>query len=195
MTQVKPRFKNLEEYLAYDNGTDTRYEVVNGVLVEMPTENPLNIKIALFLMFQYAKLIPYEQITFKNQIAVDSQSVTAREPDLVIHSDESLRIVDQQKQALLPIDTPLPLLVIEIVSPGDEHSENYQRDCIEKPQEYAKRGIPEFWRIDPGREVVSVLTLSGEVYRVKDFRGDESIESPTFRALNMTAQQILTAGN
>lgn len=29
----------FEEFLAYDDGTDTRYELVNGVLVEMPTES------------------------------------------------------------------------------------------------------------------------------------------------------------
>jgi Uma2 family endonuclease len=28
----------LEEYFAYDNGTDRRYELQNGELVEMPPE-------------------------------------------------------------------------------------------------------------------------------------------------------------
>ena len=32
----------LEEYLAYDNGTDTRYELVDGELVEMPPETDRN---------------------------------------------------------------------------------------------------------------------------------------------------------
>jgi len=29
-----------DEYLAYDDGTDTRYELVAGELVEMPPESP-----------------------------------------------------------------------------------------------------------------------------------------------------------
>jgi len=33
MTQAKPRFRTIEEYLDYDDGTDTRYELVDGQLV------------------------------------------------------------------------------------------------------------------------------------------------------------------
>ena len=36
MTQAKPRFRTIKDYLDYDDGTDTRYELVNGELVEMP---------------------------------------------------------------------------------------------------------------------------------------------------------------
>jgi len=35
MTRAKPRFRTIEEYLDYDDGTDTRYELVDGKLVEM----------------------------------------------------------------------------------------------------------------------------------------------------------------
>ena len=42
MTIATNKTLTLEEYLTYDDGTGTRYELVNGVLVEMPTENPLN---------------------------------------------------------------------------------------------------------------------------------------------------------
>ena len=35
MMQAKPRFRMFEEYLDYDDGTDTLYELVNGKLVEM----------------------------------------------------------------------------------------------------------------------------------------------------------------
>ncbi|NJL23339.1 MAG: Uma2 family endonuclease, partial [Leptolyngbyaceae cyanobacterium SM1_3_5] len=38
MTQATRKL-TFEEYLAYDDGTDTRYELVDGVLVEMPTES------------------------------------------------------------------------------------------------------------------------------------------------------------
>ncbi|MBD1859321.1 MULTISPECIES: Uma2 family endonuclease, partial [Leptolyngbya] len=42
MTQAKTRFNTIEEYLDYDDGTDTRYELVDGELIEMPPERPLN---------------------------------------------------------------------------------------------------------------------------------------------------------
>jgi len=50
MTIAKNRLLTLEEYLDYEDGTDTRYELENGVLVEMSSENPLNNTIAVFLL-------------------------------------------------------------------------------------------------------------------------------------------------
>jgi Uma2 family endonuclease len=43
--QVCPTNQRMtfEEYLNYDDGTNTRYELVNGVLVEMGAETALNI--------------------------------------------------------------------------------------------------------------------------------------------------------
>ena len=36
----------FEDYLAYDDGTDTRYELVDGELVAMPPESQRNNAIA-----------------------------------------------------------------------------------------------------------------------------------------------------
>jgi len=59
----------LEEYLSYDDGSDTRYELVNGELIAMPPESRLNVKIAIFLLTQFAKLgIPEDQLAMKTQI-------------------------------------------------------------------------------------------------------------------------------
>ena len=45
-------------------------------------------------------------------------------------------------------------LVLEVVSPDDP-----QRDLVEKRQEYAAAGIPEYWIVDPAAERISVLGL------------------------------------
>ena len=41
MTVITQKF-TLEDYLAYDDGTETRYELVDGELIAMPTESPIN---------------------------------------------------------------------------------------------------------------------------------------------------------
>lgn len=194
MTQATTQRFTLEEYLAYDNGTDTRYELVDGVLVEMGAESPLNLDIALFLITVFLQVVPRSRIGIKNLIAVDSAKVTAREPDLTIHSEASKRSINQEKQAILRLDMPAPLAVIEVVSPGEPGEPNYDRDYIDKREEYAKRGISEFWLIDPVRAVVLVLTLVGDTYKAAEFRGSDRIQSLTFKALNLTAHQVLTAG-
>lgn len=50
----------LEEYLNYDDGTDTRYELVDGELVAMPIESDLNNCIASFLFACFLRVgIPH----------------------------------------------------------------------------------------------------------------------------------------
>lgn len=194
MTQARTRL-SFEEYLAYDDGTDTRYELVDGALVEMGAESSLNLDIAFFLGLCLTQMgVPRLHIGFKTLIAVDSTQVTAREPDLVVHSEASKRAVAAEKQAFVRHEMPVPLAVIEVVSPGEPGDQNYDRDYIEKPKEYAQRGIPEFWQIDPARSVVSVLTLEDGSYEAKAFRGSDRIESEQFKQLDLTAQQILSAG-
>ena len=46
MTTTNKLF-TLAEYLAYNDGTDKRYELVNGELIEMPSESNLNNAIAI----------------------------------------------------------------------------------------------------------------------------------------------------
>jgi Uma2 family endonuclease len=56
MTVATTRRMSLEEYLNYDDGTDTRYELEDGVLVEMGAENPLNPQTAMLLVLLFADL-------------------------------------------------------------------------------------------------------------------------------------------
>ena len=37
---------SVEEFLAYDDGTETRYELVDGVLVDMGAESTINTLIS-----------------------------------------------------------------------------------------------------------------------------------------------------
>ena len=195
MTQAtRPRL-TIEEFLTYDDGTDTRYELVDGVLVEMGAESTINTLIAGFLFATFLQLgIPAYQIGFKQWIAVSDSTATARDPDLIVHSEASFAAIEGSSQALVKAGMPNPLLVVEVVSPGKPGEDNYDRDYVEKPKEYAGRGIPEFWQIDPSRSVVAVLTLKDGNYWSREFRGDSRVVSPTFPDLQLTADQILRAG-
>ncbi|WP_415354647.1 Uma2 family endonuclease [Leptolyngbya sp. FACHB-1624] len=195
MTQAKQRFNTIEEYLDYDDGTDTRYELVDGELIEMPPERPLNRRIAIFLLAEFLKLgVPTDQLSLKTQIVITSRKVTAREPDFVVLSPECANALEGASSDIIKTDMPAPSLVIEVVSPGEPGTDNYDRDYVDKPKEYAGRGIPEFWRVDPSRAVVAVLSLGSETYRVREFRGTDAIVSPTFSNLQLTAEHVLSAG-
>ena len=43
----------FEEYLTYNDGTDHRYEWIDGVLIEMPTKSELNTWLSLVLQLSF----------------------------------------------------------------------------------------------------------------------------------------------
>jgi Uma2 family endonuclease len=195
MTVATARRMSLEEYLTYDDGTETRYELVDGVLVAMGNEAKINTKIAVFLILALGRMgFDAGRIGIKQKIQVDSDYVSARDPDLIIHSAESAAAGEDDAEFCLKLDESNPLLVIEVASPGEPGTLNYDRDYKHKPKEYAGRGIPEMWIIDPTRSVVLVLTLAGDSYQEMRFTGNSTIVSPTFPNLTLTAEQILSAG-
>jgi Uma2 family endonuclease len=195
MTLATARRMTLQEFLSYDDGTENRYELVDGVLVEMGAESTTNTIIAGFLFGFFVQMgLPSYRIGFKQKVAVASRYVTARDPDLIVHTEESFQAIDERKEACLRYEEPNPLMIVEVVSPGDETTDNYQRDYVQKPEEYADRGIGEFWRIDPEREWVQIGILISEDYQFTTFQGNDAIVSRSFPSLNVTALQILRAG-
>jgi Uma2 family endonuclease len=197
MTVATSRRMSLEEYLTYDDGTDTRYELVNGVLVEMGNEAKINTKIAMYLIAMFMGLgVPHYRLGFKQKIEVRSQHASARDPDLIVHTEVSAAAGDDNAEFCLKLDESNPLIVVEVVSPGEPGTLNHDRDYEHKRDEYADRGIPEYWIVDPApdRACVKVGTLINGAYQFQDFTGKQVIVSPTFPGLTLTAIEVLTAG-
>lgn len=194
MTVTTSKPISLEEYLNDYDSTDTRCELVDGVLVKMGAENPLNPEIASFLFSVFLGLgIPYFRIIIGHQIGVSSSQATARQPDLIVHSEASRAALFKDGR-ILRADEPAPLLVVEVVSNSLKDKKSHERDYDEKAREYAERGIPEYWIIDPDRSQVSVGTLSNGVYSFATFQAESAIASPTFPSLALTAEAVLQAG-
>lgn len=79
----------LEEYLNYDDGTDTRYELENGELIALPPESELNIRIASLLFAFFLKQgIPSFRVRIGTEIVVSGSRVTTRFPDVMVLSEE-----------------------------------------------------------------------------------------------------------
>ncbi len=195
MTQAKPRFRTFEEYLNYDDGIEQRYEVVDGEIVELPAESDLNVQIAMFLTVMFSQQIPYYLIRRGTEIFVRSRTVTSRYPDLVALTEDGDAALRGATRSAVTHEMPAPLLVIEVVSPGEPGEDNYERDYVIKRNEYAERGISEYWLIDPDRTVVTVLHLDGDRYReIGAYRDHQRILSVALPNLQLTAEQILRAG-
>jgi Uma2 family endonuclease len=177
----------LDEYLNYDDGTDKVYELVNGELVEMPPESELNRRIAMFLLAYFLQQgIPAYRLTMKTEIAVSGSRATTRFPDLMVLSDDLVMALEGARRSTVLPEMPPPLLVVEVVSPGQEN-----RDYRYKRSEYAARGIAEYWIVDPMQQRVTVLEWVEGLYEEQVYEGDTPIDSPLFEALNLTASQVL----
>lgn len=184
----------LEEYLTYNDGTDTRYELVHGLLVEIPTESPINKTIVMFLVSYFLRLgVSYHRLAVGHQLEVISEKASAREPDLVVHSDASATAI-LQDGTLLRRGMPAPDLVVEVVSSSNTDPTSRQRDYVEKRQEYEARQVPEYWIVDPVAAVVVILTLVDGQYQECRFTGDQVVQSSGFSQVDLTAIRVLQAG-
>lgn len=178
----------LEDYLHYDNGTDKRYELVNGELVEMPPESDRNTRIALFLLSKLLPIVSIELIRNKTEIVVSGSRATTRYPDLMVLTSDLADALRNATRSTITLDMPSPALVVEVVSAGKD---NEDRDYRDKRAEYAARGIAEYWIVDPIQAQVTVLQRVEELYEASVYRGEEEIVSPLFPELKLTAAQIL----
>jgi Uma2 family endonuclease len=178
----------LAEYLAFDDGTDTRYELVAGELVEMPPESDDNIQVAVNLLIVLSRFFPSRLLRTKTEIVISGIRETTRSPDVMVLTEELVLALKQTKRSTILLDMPPPVLVVEVVSPGKE---NENRDYRYKRSEYAARGIAEYWIIDPMQQQVMVLTLVDGLYEEAVFKGDKAIASQVIPSLDLNAADAL----
>ncbi|MEM8831438.1 MAG: Uma2 family endonuclease [Cyanobacteria bacterium P01_G01_bin.19] len=180
---------SLEEYLAYDDGTDNRYELLDGKLIKMPPESDSNNLIALYLLAEFMKLVSLRLIRHKDtEIVVTGNRTRVRIPDLMILTEDLLSAIGGRR-ATITADMPSPVLVVEVVSPGKT---NEDRDYRYKRSEYAARGILEYWIVDPQISQVTVLSLVDGLYEEALFKGNNKIDSNVIRQISLTAKQIFS---
>lgn len=183
------------EYLKYNDGTDTKYELVNGELIPMSLGTGKHGAITKFLERNFDDEIGRIGINWTAQkFAVGVRSPrggrwdTSRIPDITVLTIEQWESL-ANREAVIELDEPPPILVVEVVSESTTST-----DYRAKRSEYAVLGISEYWIVDPIDEVVIVCSLIEGFYDAVSFRGEERIISPNFPELNLSAEQVLQAG-
>lgn len=187
MTVAIAKKMSFEEFLNYDDGTDSLYELENGELIPIPSESDINQRIEMFILSYFSQLgIASSRLRMKAEVAVNSRRVGVRVPDLVVFSEELAVAMEGATRSLVLMDMPPPLLVVEVVSPNQAN-----RDYRYKRSEYAARGIAEYWIIDPIDQKVTVLEWVEGFYEQQVYEKDSLIVSPLFADLKLTAAQVL----
>jgi len=187
MSALAEKLMTFEEYLCYDDGTDNRYELIDGELAPMALPT---IRHALLADFIREILKNEIRRLNKSWICLQEMGVRtgirkSRVTDVcVLTTEQTMDMINEEAV----FDTP-PLLAVEVVS-----ADSVQRDYRHKRSEYATLGIPEYWIIDPLKTQVSVLLLEYGFYDETVFKEKPRIISPTFTELSLTVEQIFALG-
>ncbi|MBE9222996.1 Uma2 family endonuclease [Cyanobacterium stanieri LEGE 03274] len=185
MVQSLGKTYSFDEYLTFSDGTDSKYELVNGELILMPTAIGFHALILHFIFKLFEKEIERLKLDFKvmpGTVGVRTAENKSRIPDLTILSSQQCQEIRQMKTAVL---NSAPILAVEIVS-----ANNKQDDYRYKRSEYAVREIPEYWIIDPELERVSILILIDGFYEVTEYQKNDLIKSTLFPELTVKAQDF-----
>jgi Uma2 family endonuclease len=182
----------FEEYITHHDGTDTRYELVDGDLIPMSLGTGKHGGITEFLNDQFRDQITQKGLPWTSkQMTVGVRSPRGRSWDTSRIPDVTVLPIAQweamaDREAIINFNEPPPLLVVEVVSPSTKTD-----DYRSKRSEYGLLEIPEYWIVDPIAQKVTLCLLDHEFYDSVEFQGNDLIESPTFPALNLTVTQVL----
>jgi Uma2 family endonuclease len=184
----------FDEYLAYSDGTDTRYELVDGELVPMSLGTGKHGAIIRFLTRQFEDNIAQSGqpwVALASLVGVRSPRGrrwdTSRIPDITILPLAQWEAMEN-REAVIDFNEPPPILVVEVVSPSTKTD-----DYRSKRSEYGLLAILEYWIVDPLDAKITLCILDHEFYDAIDYQGDTLIQSPLFPDLKLTAAQILSA--
>ncbi|MCG9890983.1 MAG: Uma2 family endonuclease [Thermosynechococcaceae cyanobacterium MS004] len=184
----------FEEYLTHADGTDSRYELVDGELIPISLGTGKHSDIIEFLHEQFRDQIRQAKLPWTcKQMTVGVRSPrgrswdTSRIPDITILSLAQWESM-ADREAIINFNEPPPLLVVEVVSPSTKTD-----DYRSKRSEYGLLEIAEYWIVDAIAQKVTLCVLDHEFYDVTEFQGEEHILSPTFPNLGLTSAQVLAA--
>ncbi|MEH1912728.1 MAG: Uma2 family endonuclease [Nostoc sp.] len=204
MTQVLRKLVTFDEFVAkYPDNTLKRYELYDGVVVEMPQPTGDHEEVIGFLATKIT--LEYSRLNLryfipKTVFVKPVENESAYSPDVLILNQPNLVNEPRWKKESTVTQAASIPLVIEVVST------NWRDDYLKKYADYEQMGIPEYWIIDyaalggrefigkPKQPTILVCCLEEGEYRVSKFRGDDRIQSPTFPQLDLTTEQIFRAG-
>lgn len=179
----------FDEYLYYDDRTDNLHELVRGNLVTMASPTVLHINICLFLLYLLQnELGEMELMSLAvNEVGVRTLDDTVRIPDVVVCDQKIWESARERKGAGVLFFEETPQLTIEVTS------QNWRDDYILKKAEYAMISVPEYWIVDPRKNLIRICNLSEEgEYISTDYGLGEKIKSNLFPQINITVDEIMS---
>ncbi len=202
MVQAVPQLMTLEEFLDWYPDGYGRYELWNGVVIEMqPTGNHeqvggfLGVKLGVEIdRLALPYIIPRQAI-----VKPRDTDKSGYNPDVIVLDRLALNEEPLWKKRSTITQGKSVRVVIEVVST------NWIDDYGHKFIDYEALQIPEYWIVDylglggrryigsPKQPTLSVYQLIDGEYQVQQFRDNNPIISAAFPELTLTAEQVFAA--
>jgi Uma2 family endonuclease len=203
MVQTVSQRVSFEEFIAwYPENSEQRYELHEGVIVEMPKPKGKHSEIAGFLNIELGIIIRNSRRPFfipRECIVRSLDGESGYEPDVIVLDWQATSSEPRWANESIITAGDSVRLVVEVVST------NWQDDYLTKLRDYEALGIPEYWVVDylglggrlhighPKQPTLSIYSLVEGEYEVQRFRVEESIVSPTFPNLQPSLTSVFAA--
>ncbi|MGF1518244.1 MAG: Uma2 family endonuclease [Nodosilinea sp.] len=182
----------LDEYLAYDDGSDRRCELVNGELRPMSLgtgKHGAIIKRLERIFDVEAERVQNPWTALAGVVGLQSPRSdrwdTVRIPDVSVLTLEQWEAL-QEREAVIRLNEPPLLLVVEVVSESTKST-----DYRAKRAEYSVLDIPEYWIVDSLVGKVTIHILLEGWYEATEYQGQSLVQSSIFPELTLTVESIL----
>jgi Uma2 family endonuclease len=202
--QTIPKTVTFDEFAAwYPENSVHRYELHNGVIVEMPLGSGRHSGVTGFISLKVGVEIDRRELPYcipGDCLLKPTRDEAGYQPDVIVLDQASLAKEPRwERESIITMGSSIRLAV-EVVST------NWRDDYHFKFADYEEIGIPEYWIVDylglggrkfignPKQPTLSVCQLVDGEYQVKQFRGDDTVESLAFPELRLTAELIFRAG-
>lgn len=162
MAEAAERLMSVEEFLAWDDGTDRRYELVDGVPMAMaPPASEHRTIVANATGELRARLRHRPPCRPENEAGIRISDRTRWQADIAVTCGERTHDVDA------------PLLIVEVLSPSTR-----ARDLDRKLGSYKTlESVQEIWLVDSERRWTQVWWRQPDGWHGQDLVGAAAIQS------------------
>ncbi|MEG3844166.1 Uma2 family endonuclease [Microcoleus sp. herbarium14] len=204
MVQALTKLVTFDEFIAwYPENSEHRYELHDGVIVELPKGTGKHSEVSGFLNIEVGIVCRNARLPYflpKECVLKGDRTESGYEPDVIVLDRQ--QVINEPRwaaESMIAMGSSVRLAV-EVVST------NWQTDYLTKLRDYEEMGILEYWIVDylglggrryignPKQPTLSVYQLVDGEYELTQFREGDRIESAAFPELNLTAQQVFEAG-
>jgi Uma2 family endonuclease len=164
MTDAAPRLMTVTEFLAWDDGTDTRYELIDGRPVAMTPVSPNHSIIA-------SKIVGALENGLKRPcyVGIEAGVMTPDREDTFYEADVVVSCTPLGSGMAV---IPDPGIIVEVLSPP-----TLERDRGRKAYDYRRIGsVQEIVLVSSEQRHVVVWRRRGAKWEVEDLIGDAALE-------------------